>query len=140
MTYQFDGYNYLMRLEKGELLVACLTAFADKENIKGAAVNGIGAALWAELGFYDLTTQRYRWKKLEELLEITNIQGTIAWENKRPFVHLHGNFSDACMQAYGGHVKELAVGGTCELFVHVWNKDRLRRSQDTATGLKLLDL
>jgi uncharacterized protein len=140
MSHDFDGYNYLLRLEKGELLVAGLLSFMRKQKITGAWVSGIGGATWAELGFYDLAAQHYRWKKLDQLLEITSLQGNMAWEGDEPFVHLHGSFSDGSMQSFGGHVKELEVAGTCELFIHVWNKDKLTRSQDPKTGLKLLDL
>jgi predicted DNA-binding protein with PD1-like motif len=140
MTYQFDGYNYLLRLNKGEQLVACLTDFVREQGVAGGWVSGIGGALAAELGFYDLVAQHYRWKKLDQLLEITSLQGNIAWDNEEPFLHLHGTFSGVDMQTIGGHVKELTVGGTCEIFLHAWNKDRLKRSPDNETGLKLLDL
>ncbi len=140
MTFQFDGYNYLIRLEKGEQLVESLLAFASEHNLPGAWVSGIGGALSAELGFYDLTTQQYRWKKFDQLMEITSLQGNLAWDEDKPIVHLHGALSDSNMQTYSGHIKELEVGGTCELFIHVWNKDQIKRTQDPDTGLKLLNL
>lgn len=140
MTYQFDGYNYLLRLHKGEQLVVCLTDFVRKQGVAGGWVSGIGGALAAELGFYDLTAQHYRWKQFDELLEIISLQGNIAWVGEEPFLHLHGTFSGADMQTIGGHVKELTVGGTCEIFLHVWNKTQLTRASDDETGLKLLDL
>lgn len=141
MTYKFDGYNYLLRLEKGERLVSSLTAFANEQHVNGAWLSGIGAAAWAELGYYDLQTQQYHWQKIDKLMEITSLQGNLAWSGDQPAVHLHGSFSDDAMQAFGGHVKELEVGGACELFMHLWNaEDRLSRSPDQLTGLKLLDV
>jgi predicted DNA-binding protein with PD1-like motif len=113
MTQQFDGYNYLVRLEKGELLVESLLRFVTEQKISGGWISGIGGATWAEVGFYDLTAQHYRWKKLDQLLEITSLQGNVAWDGDDPFLHLHGTFSDGTMQSFGGHVKELETGGTC---------------------------
>ncbi len=140
MTWQFDGYNYLLRFDKDELLIEGLTKFVREQNIKGGWLSIIGGALWVELGFYDLSAKHYRWKKIDQILEITNAQGTLAWGDEKPFVHLHGTLSDEQMQTYGGHIKELSVGGTCEVFLHVWNKDRLIRGHDEQTGLKLLEL
>jgi|AntRauTorcE11897_2_1112592.scaffolds.fasta_scaffold15753_2 predicted DNA-binding protein with PD1-like motif len=139
MTHTFDGYNYLVRLQKGELLIEKLTKLVKQENIKGAWLSGLGGALWAELGFYQLETKEYEWKRLEKLLEITSLQGNVAWVDSEPMLHIHGSFSDENMQGFGGHVKELAVAGTCEVFLHMMQRDELlTRSEDSDIGLKLL--
>jgi len=140
MTFKFDGYNYLIRLDKGELLVESLTDFVKQQKIAGGWVSAVGAAASVELGFYVLEAKEYHWKKFEQLLEITSLQGNVAWKGEEPLLHLHGTFSDENMQAIGGHVKELEVGGTCEIFLHIWNSDQLTRYQDPETGLNLLNL
>jgi predicted DNA-binding protein with PD1-like motif len=140
MKFQYDGFNWLLRLEKGELLVESLTKLIKDENIRGAWVSGLGGVSWAELGFYSLDTKQYKWKKFEQALEITSLQGNIAWSGEELVLHLHGTFSDDNLQAYGGHVKEAEVAGTCEILLHRWYKPGLERSEDEETGLKLLDL
>jgi len=141
MTYQFDGFNWLVRLERGELLIKSLQAFAQKENIKGAWVNGLGGASWAQLGFYDLKSQQYKWKKIDEVLEINGIQGNLSFKGKEPQLHLHGSFSDKNMQAWGGHIKELEVAATAEILIHRWYQpETLTRFRDPITGLDLLNL
>lgn len=141
MTYQYDGYNWLVKLKKGELLIESLTKLVQDEHIKGAWVAGLGAAMGAELGYYELETQQYHWKKLEEELEITSLQGNVAWRDGEPVLHIHGTFSRKDMSAVGGHVKELTVGGTCEILLHRWYEtDGLSRSLDEETGLTLLDV
>ncbi len=140
MTFKFDGYNWLVRLEKGELLVQSLIDFVRTQNLNGAWLVGIGGALWVDLGFYDLATKKYSQKKIDEPLEILSLQGNLAWENDNPVLHIHGSFSDSKMKAIGGHVRELAVAGTCEILLHRWYYGKLTRSQDADTGLKLLDL
>jgi uncharacterized protein len=140
MTFKYDGYNWLVRLEKDELLVENLIKLVRAENIRGAWVSGLGAVQWAELGFYNLETQEYVWKKLDQELEITSLQGNIAWAGDKPVLHVHGSFSDQNMQAFGGHVKELQVGGTCEVLLHHWYEQQgLHRILDEATGLTLLN-
>jgi uncharacterized protein len=144
MKYKFDGYNWLVRLERGELLVEQLTQLAKDENITGAWLSGLGAAEWAELGFYNLHSKAYSWKRFDQLMEITSLQGNVAWsagqQKGEPVIHLHGTFSDENMQAFGGHVKELKVGGTCEILLHRWYEGKLQRSRDSETGLELLNI
>jgi hypothetical protein len=135
-----DGYNWLVRLNKGDLLVSSLIEFAREQQIRGAWVSGVGGALWAELGFYDLEQKQYHWQKLDQPLEITSLQGNLTLTANGPALHIHGTFSDKNMQAFGGHVKELAVAGTCEILLHRWYKDALTRSFDDEVGLQLLDL
>ena len=129
-----------MRLDKGELLVESLTKLVKEQQIKGAWVSGIGGAMWVELGFYDLLNKTYLWKKLDQVVEVTNLQGNIAWEGDTPIVHLHGTFGDVNMQSVAGHVKELEVAGTCEVLLHQWYGEGLKRFHSDKIGLKLLDL
>jgi uncharacterized protein len=173
MTYKFDGYNWLVRFDRGDLLVEQLTKLVKSENIRGAWVSGLGGAQWAELGFYDLNKKAYHWKRFDQLMEITSIQGNVAWDGEptppkhggsknvtwqaassgatgseptnglrrpgEPILHMHATLSDETMQAYGGHIKELQVGATCEILLHRWyDSQGLKRAKDSETGLKLL--
>lgn len=141
MTYRYDGENWIMRLEKGERLMAGLTELVSKEPVASAWIQGLGGASSVELGFYDLPSQQYHWQTIDELLEITSLQGNIAFdEDGKPVFHIHGSFSRADMSAIGGHVKDLEVGGTCEIFVRHWNGDKIIRKPNEQIGLSLLDL
>lgn len=141
MTYTFDEYNYTLRFAKGELVVEQLTKFIQDNDVHGGWIVGLGGLMWAELGFYDLDAQEYSWKKFDELLELTNVTGNIAWQDGKPVLHLHATVSDASFHAYGGHLKEAEAAGTVEIFIHRWlNKDGLKRTKDQDTGLNLLDL
>ncbi len=141
-----DGDKILVRLSKSEKLVEKLTEFVRSEAVQGAWVSGIGGALSAELGFYHLEKQEYEFKTFNQLLEITSLQGNVSWfdpavagEAPEPKIHIHGSFSDENMRAIGGHVKELVVGGTCEILLQTF-QTKLTRSQNDEVGLPLLDL
>ena len=140
MTSSFDGYNHIVRLERGERLGETLQQFLDGSDLVGASVSGVGAAEQIILGFYDLEVKEYRWKTLDEPYEITSLLGTIAQDEQGKLgFHLHGTFSGRDYQVVGGHVKDFVVGGTCELFVHRTYQP-LNRRYDERTGLNLLDL
>lgn len=138
MTYHFDGYNYLVRLEKDELLIESLETLAKKLGHASVWVNGLGGAQWAELGFYDLGKKEYTWQRFDQLMEVTSLQGNLAWVDGMPVWHVHGMLSDAGFHALGGHIKELSVAGTCELLLHRIYGEAVTRFDDEATGLKLL--
>ncbi len=141
MVFAFDGYNYTLRFERGELIIENLVQFIKDQQIGGGWVVGLGGLAWAELGFYDLAAKEYDWKKFDTLLELTNLTGNIAWQHNQTVLHLHATISDASFHAHGGHLKEAEAAGTVEVFIHRWLRDEgLQRSKDEATGLNLLDL
>lgn len=136
-----DSTQYLLRFEKGELLISELTKFIKEKDIQSGWVSAIGGLAWAELGFYDLSSQEYSWQKFEELLELTSLLGNIAWSGDSPVLHLHANVSDASFHAYGGHLKEAEVAGTVELKIgKLGYESRIERTLDENTGLNLLNI
>ncbi len=139
MNYIAQDQSYIVRLSKGEQLVASLTSLVKKEDIQGAWISGLGGSLSVELGFYQLDTKYYDWKIFDQLLEITSLQGNVSWVDGEPKLHIHGSFSDEKMCGLGGHVKELTVSGTCEIKLDVIDVS-LSRRHDEAIGLDLLDL
>ena len=141
MKYKFDGYNWFAVVKKGELLVENLLAFAKENKVKGAWVFAIGACDFAEFGAFNGKTKNYKFKQHNQQLEIVNIQGNLSWDGQEPIVHLHGTFADENGKTYGGHVKELRVSVTCEIFIHDWfGSDKIERKPDKSIGLNLLDL
>ena len=141
MVATFDGFNYIVRLDKGERLSEAMELFfAAYPQLDGALVSGIGGAQEMTLGFYDLDAKEYRWRTFTGLYEITSLSGMIALDaSSKLTYHLHGTFGSRDYQVIGGHVKDLVVGGTCELFIHRTYQP-LRRRHDDATGLDILDL
>lgn len=141
MTYVFDDYSYVLRFEKDELLVDGLKHFVKEHNVRGGWISGLGGLQWAELGFYDLSAQEYEWTKFDELLELSNMTGNIAWQDSEPALHVHATIGDASLHAHAGHLREAKVAGTVEVFIRKQlNSDGLSRTKDPETGLNLLNL
>lgn len=136
-----DSYNYLIVLKKGEKLMESILSLAKKENIKTGWISGIGACSNAEIGLYNPKTKDYEWKTYDQQLEILNLQGDISLDDEgEPMLHLHGTFSDENFNSIGGHIKELQILPTCEIFLHSWFSEPIARKFDDDTKLKLLDL
>ena len=104
-----------MRAEKGEELISELLRFFSDTKHPSASFTVIGATSDVELGFYSLTKKEYHWKNFVGEYEITGGVGNIAYFEGKPVVHLHTTIADADFKAFGGHVRRLVVGATCEV-------------------------
>lgn len=140
MVYSYDGYNYVIKLVKGERLAPALEQFCAETKLEGAWLSGLGGTLEVTLGFYNLEKKQYEWQTLEGLREIVSLAGNLAADEQgKMMFHMHGSFGTADLQVKGGHVKDLVAGATVELFVH-HILEPLKRKTDPETGLKTLDL
>ena len=131
--------HYVLVFQKDEPLIANLEGFCEAHEITAGFFHGLGGAMSVELGYYHLDRKEYEFNKLDEVLEIASLHGNIALKDGEPFVHAHGVFSDAELKTYAGHVKELVVGGTCEIHLQVFDA-KWKREKDDATGLSLMSL
>ena len=140
MPHSFAGYNHLIRLEKGEHLAVAMEQFFAESKIEGGWIQGLGAASEVTLGFYNLNSKDYKWRKFASMMEIVALTGNVAYNQAgKMMFHLHGTFANDEFQTVGGHVKDLVAGATVELFVHR-SYQAMHRQLDEATGLELLDL
>jgi len=130
--------SILLILERGEELQESLQTFAlGSSGLESAWLTGLGGAMSATLGFYDFTAKSYVWKTFDEPLEIVSLTGNLSFVDGKPFWHIHGVFSDKNFATVGGHVKELTIGLTGELYITPLSMSLNRQGDDT-TGLKLI--
>lgn len=139
MKFTKDENQYLVRLEKGEEIAQKLLEFCKEENINTAVFNGIGAILNAEIGFYNLETKEYSFKKIETPHEIVSLTGNISIVDGDPFAHMHSILSNSNFECFGGHLKSAIVGATCEIYLNRIDA-KVERKQNDEIGLKLLEL
>ena len=137
MKYYQDGQKYIVVLKKGEDLMEGLGQFCKGAGVSEAWLQGLGAALSVELGYYHLDEQEYKWRKFDGPLEITGLNGNIVQKDGQPVFHIHASLSGPDYGAIGGHVKSLTVAGTCEMLVHKTDT-KLTRTHDEQVGLDLL--
>ena len=140
MTYSYDDYNYVIKLQKGERLSEAIEQFIQETKIEGGWIQGLGATLEATLGFYDLEKQEYQWRTFDGLHELVSLNGNLAFDEQgKMMLHAHCVIADQDYQTVGGHIKDLVAGATVELFVHRTFKP-LHRKLDDEVGLQTFDL
>ena len=94
MLYKRFNDTYMLRIDKGEEVIRSLTELCEKENIRLAQVDAIGAANSAAIGVYDLETASYHREDLPFFVEIASLSGSVTEMNGKPYIHLHTTLAD----------------------------------------------
>ena len=139
MQYKKYGDTYAVRIDLNEEIMQSLKALCEKEDIHLAQVDAIGAANRAVIGVYDLEKQAYHREELNGFMEITSLSGNVTRMNGEVYLHLHGTLADQNHAVHGGHIIELMVGATCEMFVRPLPGE-VSRAKDQALGINLIAL
>ena len=139
MTYKKVDQGYIVRLSRGEEIVATLTEFADTVDLKSGFVTGLGAICDVELGLYDLENREYVRKKFDGEYELINLTGNFSILDGRPFLHAHITIADSECRPSAGHLFSANVAVTGEFLVTSTGVEVVRKL-DEETGLNLLEL
>ncbi len=136
MKYKKIENHYIVRIDKGEEVIAKITELCLKENIALGSITGIGATNNVTIGLYDTEAKKYNKNTLLEPLEITSLTGNISTMDGKPYLHLHITVGNKENIVYGGHLNECFISATCEL--HILKIDgEMDRYFDPEIGLNL---
>jgi uncharacterized protein len=133
-----DEKVYAIVLHSGDEALSGLTDFAIAHDIKDAHFTAIGAAESATLAWLDLSKKSYRRIAVGEQAEVLSLTGDIAEFSGKPVVHMHVVLGKHDGTTVGGHVFELNVRPTLEIFLTA-NTAPLEKKPDDASGMKLID-
>ena len=136
MDYRRYGNTYMVRIDLGEEIVESLKKLCGDEQILLGRVEAIGAADHAVIGVYDLAKKEYYPETIDEFMEIASLNGSITAMDGKPYIHLHATLADQRHGIHGGHVLEMRVGATCEMFITVLD-GKVNRQKDEGLGINL---
>ena len=136
MQYKQFGSTYMVRVDPGEDIVGSLKKLCEDEHIRLGRVEAIGATDHAVIGVYDLTKKEYCTEQIGEFMEIVSLNGNITAMDGKTYIHLHATLADQKHVIHGGHVLEMRVGATCEMFVTVLDGE-VTRQKDEGLGINL---
>jgi hypothetical protein len=137
MEARKSGRVHVVRLDKGEPVLASLHEYLGRRKILGGSIVGLGAVETAEIGYFDPQRQAYDRTTIPEARELLSLVGTISRLDGAPFVHAHVTLAGPDHSVVGGHLFEARVAVTGE-FVIDEAPIASGRVLDDATGLKLL--
>ncbi len=139
MEYRKFDNTFVVRINRGEEVIAKLTELCRTEGIKTASVEAIGAADHVVIGLYDVEKREYHKHTVDEPMEITSLLGNVTTKEGETYIHLHINVCREDMTVIGGHLNECRISATCEMFVKTVDGVIERKADEKETGLNLFE-
>lgn len=136
MDYRRFQDTVVMRIDKGEEILAQLKVMALKENIRLASVRALGAVNDFTVGVFKTGEKKYYANHFTGDFEIVSLTGTISTMNGEYYAHLHMSAGDEKGQVFGGHLNEAKVSATCEMVVEIID-GQVDRAFSEEVGLNL---
>lgn len=138
MEYRRFEDTYVIRLNKGEEVIASLKEICKNEDIKLAEITGLGASDLVEIGVFNVHTKEYKTKVFEGMFEITSLVGNATRKDGEVYLHIHINFGDEDGLVKGGHLVQTRISATSEIILRKV-EGNVGRKLSTEIGLNLLE-
>ena len=116
MATNGESRTYVLVFSPGDEVRSGLNDFAEQYGIKSAFYSGIGDVISAKVGFYDYDRKMFRVIPIDTS-EITSFSGNMAIFNGKAIAHTHVSVAGKDGTVHGGHLLQLYVGPTLEVFV-----------------------
>lgn len=136
MDYRRFGDTLVIRLDPDEEIIENLRAIAEKEQIKLASVEALGAINDFTVGVFDTVEKKYYSNRFQGAYEIVSLTGTITTKDGAFYQHLHMSAGESSGAVFGGHLSRAVVSATCEMIVRVID-GLVERVLDPDIGLNL---
>lgn len=138
MEYRVYGSDILLRIDRGEEILACIQSVCEKEKITLGSVSGLGAVGEVTLGVFNREQFVYEKQTFTGDMEIASCSGNISTMEGKPYLHIHmvvGNVTqDIC---HGGHLNRAIVSLTGEFILHRID-GAIDRAYSPEVGLNLI--
>lgn len=136
MEYRKFGDKIIARMDKGEEILEQVKNIAEKENIKLANINALGAVGEFTVGVFKTGEKKYYANEFKGDFEIVSLTGTINTMNGEFYSHLHMSAGDIEGKVFGGHLNRAIVSATCEMVIYIIDGE-VDRYKDEDIGLNL---
>lgn len=137
MEYKRFNNTILARIDKGEEIIEKLMEICEKEKVKLANVNALGAVNDFTVGLFDTKEKKYFSKNYTGDYEIVSLTGSVSTMDGKLYNHIHMSAGDKENKVVGGHLNRAVVGATCEMFIFVVD-GQVDRKLNQEIGLNLL--
>jgi hypothetical protein len=139
MKHQRFKDKVVVRIDKGEEIIASLKAVCKEQQIKAGSVLGIGAVGKITIGLMNTNTKQYHSRELTGDHELAPLVGNITTKNGEPYIHLHATVGNTDQTAFAGHVSAATVSVTCELIIDTID-GTIERIYDSELAINLFEL
>ena len=137
MDYRRFGDTILARFDRGEDICDSLRSVCEKENIRLASVQALGATDEFTVGVYNVDERQYHALTFTGAHEIVSLTGTVDTMHGKYYSHLHMSAANESGAVVGGHLNAARVSATCEMVITVIHGSIDRFKDEAVTGLNL---
>ena len=137
MEYKRFGNNIVVRMDRGEDIVEQVKVLAEREQIRLASVQALGAVNDFTVGVFKTDRKQYDSNTFTGYFEIVSLTGTITTMDGQYYAHLHMSCGDEQGHVFGGHLNRAVVSATSEIVLHLID-GTVEREFDPGVGLNLL--
>lgn len=137
MEYKKYENTILARIDKGEEILEQIKEIAQKERIKLASIQALGAIDEFTAGVFLPEEKQYISNEFRGTFEIVSLTGTINTMDGAFYCHLHISAGNEKGEVFGGHLNRAVVSATCEMVIQIIN-GTADRAYDGQIGLNLL--
>lgn len=119
MEYRKFGDRYVVRIDRGEEIIASLTQVCKTEHIVLGSISGIGAADDVTLGVFNIEKFEYESSRFTGVFEIVSCLGSVSTKDGEPYLHLHMAVANTSSgEAHAGHLNRGLISLTGEFIIH----------------------
>ena len=136
MDYRRFKDTIVARIDRGEEITEQVRVIAEREDIKLATVEALGALNDFTVGVFNTVEKQYYANRFQGPYEIVSLTGTISTKDGAFYQHLHLSAGDEKGVVYGGHLNQAMVSATCEMVIRVID-GRVDREMSEEIGLNL---
>ena len=136
MEYRRFNDTLIVRIDKNEEITEQIRIVAEKEQIRLASVQALGAVDDFTVGVFNTEEKQYYANRFQGPFEIVSLTGTISTMDGAFYQHLHMSAGDGKGVVYGGHLNQAVVSATCEMVIRVIDGE-VDREMSEEIGLNL---
>ncbi len=136
MDYRRFQNTLVVRIDRGEEILEQLRLVAEREQIRLASVEALGAVNDFTVGVFNTEEKKYYANRFRGAYEIVSLTGTISTMDGAFYSHLHMSAGDDRGAVFGGHLNAATVSATCEMLIRVVD-GTVDRAFDPEVGLNL---
>ena len=119
MEYRKFNNTIVARIDKGEEILDKIKEIANKENIKLANINALGATNDFTVGVFKTAEKKYYSNNFTGDFEIVSLTRTINTMNGEFYSHIHMSAGNDKGEVFGGHLNRAIVSATCEMVINI---------------------
>lgn len=137
MEYKRFGNTIIARIDRDEEITEQVKEIAEKEQIKLASIQALGAVNDFTVGVFKMDEKMFCPNHFTGVYEIASLAGTIDTMNGEFYSHLHMSAGNEKGEVFGGHLSKAYVSATCEMIITVINGE-IDREYSEKIGLNLM--